>query len=33
MILVDANGRFVAGFQGRGTPALWNNLKRKLRSP
>ena len=33
VILVDAKGRFVGGFEGRGTPALWNNLERKLRSP
>lgn len=33
VILVDAKGRFVDGFQGRGTPARWNALKRKLRSP
>jgi hypothetical protein len=33
VILVDAKGRFVGGFEGRGTPALWDNLKRKLRSP
>jgi hypothetical protein len=33
VILVDAKGRFVGGFEGRGTPARWNDLKRKLRSP
>jgi hypothetical protein len=33
VILVDAKGRFVCGFQGRGTPARWNDLKRQLRSP
>ena len=33
VLLVDAQGRFVGGFQGRGTPALWNNLKGKLRAP
>jgi len=33
VILVDAKGRFVGGFEGRGTPASWNNLKRKLSSP
>jgi hypothetical protein len=33
VLLIDAKGRFVGGFQGRGTPALWNDLKRKLRSP
>ena len=33
VILVDARGRVVAGFEGRGTPALWNELKRKLQSP
>ncbi|MEI7759846.1 MAG: TlpA disulfide reductase family protein [Thermoleophilia bacterium] len=33
ILLIDAQGRFVAGFQGRGTPARWNDLKRKLRSP
>ncbi len=32
VILIDARGRFVAGFQGYGTPARWNALKRKLRS-
>ena len=32
VILVDAKGRYVAGFQGAGTPALWNALKRKLRT-
>jgi len=31
VILIDARGRVVAGFQGRGTPALWNALKSKLR--
>jgi len=33
VLLIDAKGRFVGGFQGRGTPALWNELKRKLRTP
>ncbi len=33
VILVDARGRFVGGFQGRGTPARWNALKRQLRAP
>ncbi len=33
VILIDAKGRFVAGFQGRGTPALWNALARKLPTP
>jgi hypothetical protein len=33
VILIDAQGRVVAGFEGRGTPALWNALKRKLRTP
>lgn len=33
VFLIDARGRFVAGLQGRGTPALWNDLKRKLRTP
>jgi hypothetical protein len=32
VILVDGKGRYVAGFQGAGTPALWNALKRKLRT-
>lgn len=32
VLLVDAKGRFVGGFQGRGTPARWNNLKRQLNS-
>jgi len=32
VMLVDAKGRYVAGFQGAGTPALWNALKRKLRT-
>jgi cytochrome c biogenesis protein CcmG/thiol:disulfide interchange protein DsbE len=31
VFLIDARGRIVAGFQGAGTPALWNALKRKLR--
>jgi peroxiredoxin len=31
VILIDAKGRVVAGFQGAGTTALWNALKRKLR--
>jgi cytochrome c biogenesis protein CcmG/thiol:disulfide interchange protein DsbE len=33
VIVVDARGRFVAGFEGRGTPARWNALERKLTSP
>lgn len=32
VILVDAQGRFVGGFQGAGTPARWSNLKRQLDS-
>jgi hypothetical protein len=32
VILVDAKGRFVAGFQGAGTPARWNALKAELRT-
>ena len=32
VLLVDAKGRFVGGFQGGGTPARWNNLKRMLRT-
>ena len=31
--LIDAQGRFVAGFEGAGTPARWDALKRKLRAP
>ena len=31
IILIDAKGRAVAGFEGAGTPALWNALKSKLR--
>jgi hypothetical protein len=27
---VDANGRFVGGFQSAGTPARWNRLKARL---
>lgn len=30
VLLIDARGRFVAGFEGAGTPGLWNALKRKL---
>lgn len=30
VILIDARGRFVAGFAGRGTPQLWDQLKSKL---
>ena len=33
VFLVDSKGRFVGGFQGRGTPELWNDLKRKLQTP
>ena len=33
VVLIDAQGRFVAGFQGAGTPALWNSLERKLSAP
>ena len=29
--LVDAQGRYVAGFQGAGSPALWDRLLRQLR--
>jgi hypothetical protein len=32
LLLIDAQGRFVASVEGAGTPALWNGLKRKLRS-
>ena len=32
VILIDARGRYVAGFQGAGTPARWNALKRQLRA-
>ena len=30
-ILIDARGRFVAGFQDAGTPARWNALVARLR--
>ncbi len=33
VFLIDAKGRFVGGFEGGGTPALWNGLKRRLRTP
>ncbi len=33
VILIDAKGRIVARFEGAGTPARWNALKRKLRRP
>jgi len=33
VILIDAKGRFVAGFEGYGTPARWNELRNKLRTP
>ncbi len=33
VILIDGKGRFVAGFEGYGTPARWNELKNKLRTP
>lgn len=33
VILIDARGRVVAGFEGYGTPARWSALKRKLRMP
>lgn len=33
VILIDAEGRIVAGFEGHGTPARWNALKSKLRMP
>jgi hypothetical protein len=33
VILVDARGRVVAGFEGYGTPARWNALKSRLRTP
>ena len=29
-ILIDARGRFVAGFQGAGSPARWNALVARL---
>jgi hypothetical protein len=29
-ILIDARGRFVAGFQGVGSPARWNALVARL---
>jgi len=32
VLLIDAQGRYVAGFEGAGTPVLWNALKRKLRT-
>jgi hypothetical protein len=31
VFLVDARGRLVAGHQGRGSPAVWNRLKARLR--
>jgi hypothetical protein len=31
-IVVDARGRVVAGYQGPGSPALWNALLAKLRT-
>ena len=31
-ILIDAKGRFVAGFQSAGTPARWNALVARLRN-
>ena len=31
VLLIDARGRYVAGMEGGGTPALWNALKRQLR--
>ena len=31
VILVDATGHFVGGFQGAGTPARWNELKAELK--
>lgn len=33
VILIDAKGNYVGGFQGAGTPARWNALKRLLRKP
>ena len=30
-ILIDAKGRFVAGFQDAGTPVRWNALVARLR--
>ena len=33
VLLIDEKGRFVAGFEGAGTPTRWNSLKRKLRAP
>lgn len=32
VLVIDAKGRYVAGFQGAGTPKLWDALKAKLRS-
>jgi hypothetical protein len=32
VILIDAKGRFVGGFEGAGTPALWNKLRDMLRA-
>ena len=32
VILIDARGRVVAGFEGAGTPALWNQLRDRLRA-
>lgn len=32
VFVIDARGRYIAGFEGAGTPALWNALKRKLRT-
>jgi len=32
VVLIDAKGRFVAKFEGAGTAAGWNALKRRLRT-
>lgn len=32
VVLIDARGRIVASFEGVGSPASWNALKRKLRT-
>ncbi len=32
VLVIDAKGRYVAGFQGAGTPKLWDALKAKLRT-
>lgn len=30
LIAIDAKGRYVGGFQGRGTPSRWNRVKALL---